>query len=291
VLHLKDSPLPIRFSNTISNSQPLIIGHRGASALAPENTLAAFALAMDGGADGVELDVRLAQDGVPVVIHDATLRRTGLCKGIVAQMTSKELGQKDVGSWFNHAHPRLARAENTRQVVPTLDQVLRLFSKSPAPSAAAGVVYIELKSDDAKHSAGDLSSSVLQLINEYGLRSRVVVVSFNLNAISQIKQIDSAIRTGALFGPKIHPAGIVRKRTMVAAAVDSGADELLLHRMIARPGALRAAASSNLRVVVWTVDDPRWLHRARSRGIHALITNNPARLGRPVSSTKAPNKN
>ena len=64
-----------------SNKSPLIIGHRGASAVAPENTLASFARAFRDGADGIELDVRLARDGVPVVIHDATLSRTRLRKG------------------------------------------------------------------------------------------------------------------------------------------------------------------------------------------------------------------
>ncbi|MDQ3754751.1 MAG: glycerophosphodiester phosphodiesterase, partial [Acidobacteriota bacterium] len=63
---------------------PLIIGHRGASAVAPENTLGAFARALDDGADGIEFDVRLARDGVPIVIHDATLKRTALQDGAVA---------------------------------------------------------------------------------------------------------------------------------------------------------------------------------------------------------------
>jgi glycerophosphoryl diester phosphodiesterase len=68
---------------------PLIIGHRGASALAPENTLAAFERAMRDGADGIEFDVRLARDAVPVVIHDAGLRRTGLREGEVESLTSR----------------------------------------------------------------------------------------------------------------------------------------------------------------------------------------------------------
>jgi glycerophosphoryl diester phosphodiesterase len=68
---------------------PLIIGHRGASALAPENTLAAFARAFDDGADGIELDVRLARDGVPVVIHDPSLSHTGRLKARVARLTSE----------------------------------------------------------------------------------------------------------------------------------------------------------------------------------------------------------
>src|SRR5918993_337434 len=80
---------------------PLIIGHRGSSALAPENTLAAFRRAIADGADGIEFDVRLARDGVAVVIHDATLERTGLLKRKVSQLTAADLQATDVGSWFH----------------------------------------------------------------------------------------------------------------------------------------------------------------------------------------------
>src|SRR5207245_2521598 len=137
--------------------------------------------------------------------------------------------------------------------------------------------------DDTQDSKSDLACPVVQLVNDQGLRNRVVLVSFNLATLARIKRIDSAIRTGALFAPNSHPGRIVRKQAMVAAALDSGADELLLHRMIARPGAVRAAANYSLRVVIWTVADPRWLRRARSGGIHALITNNPALLRKHAS--------
>src|SRR4029453_3971142 len=106
---------------------PLILGHRGASALAPENTLAAFSRAIGDGADGIEFDVRLARDGVPVVIHDASLKRTGLIDRPVCELTSAELGQVDVGSWFT------ARAQNPKQpfsgeTLPTLAQVFEFFT-------------------------------------------------------------------------------------------------------------------------------------------------------------------
>ena len=83
------------------NPTPLILGHRGASAVAPENTLAAFSRAIKDGADGFEFDVRLSRDQVPVVIHDATLKRTGSIDISVCNLTSQELGEVDVGSWFD----------------------------------------------------------------------------------------------------------------------------------------------------------------------------------------------
>src|SRR5437762_8561762 len=105
---------------------PLIIGHRGAAAVAPENTLASFARAYQDGAQGIEFDVRLARDRVPVIIHDATLRRTAGRAGFVAALNAAELGATDVGTWFNRRFPALARAEYARTSVPTLAQVLEL---------------------------------------------------------------------------------------------------------------------------------------------------------------------
>ncbi len=109
------------------NRSPLIIAHRGVSAHAPENTLAAIRMAIDAGVDGVEFDVRLASDGVPVVIHDATLNRTGRHKGRVSAFTSNDLCQIDVGSWFNAKCPKLARSAFVGETIPTLWQVLQVL--------------------------------------------------------------------------------------------------------------------------------------------------------------------
>ena len=256
--------------NKTKQDLPLIIGHRGASALAPENTLAAFTRALADGAGGVELDVRLARDGVPVVIHDATLRRTGRRDGTVAEMTSAELGRTDVGSWFNRSHSSLARAEYLRQSVPTLAQVFDLFKRRP------GIIYVEMKTDQAEDTYGELARSVAQFVDEQRLGGRVVVVSFNLEAISWIKSINPDIATGALFEPRRNLVQTLRKHPMITAALECGADQILLHRLIATKRLVSLAAENDLRPVVWTADEPKWLTRRTSFGIHALITNNPA---------------
>lgn len=232
---------------------------------------------MADGADGIELDVRQARDGVPVVIHDATLRRTGRCQGVIAKMSSDELAKINVGGWFTRAHPQDDEEDYSSEVVPTLDRVFRWFSRSRIPSATTNtLVYIELKIDDAGKSTVNFVSAVIQLINQHDFRDRVVVVSFSLRAIAEIKRIDASVRTGVLFRPERPLTNIVRKREMIAAAIDTGADEVLLHRLIVGPRAVRAAIEKKLKVVVWTVDDPTWMRRARRLGIHALITNNPA---------------
>ena len=218
------------------------------------------------------MDVRLASDGVPVVIHDATLRRTGLCAGLVAKTTSAELGQTDVGSWFNSKYPDLARAEYSRQVIPTLDQVFDLFKNRPTRSE---MIYVEMKTDQAEHTYVELATAVIRLVKDHEFRDRVVVVSFNLNALAKIKRIDSSINTGALFEPRSNPVSTIRKHPMITAALECGADEILLHHLMVTRRLVDLAAENNLLPVVWTVDDPKWIERSRNLGIHALITNNP----------------
>ena len=252
---------------------PLIIGHRGASALAPENTLAAFARAFDDGADGIELDVRLARDGVPVVIHDPSLSHTGRLKARVARSTSESLRQTDVGTSFNQRHPHLARVQYMKQTVPALEDVFKLMASSPQQNT---VCYVEMKTVRDQKSNLSLAAAVVEIIQRHNFHHRVIAISFNLRAVAAVRNLDQSIRTGALFGPRQRATKSVRK--LIANALDHGADEILLHHLIAKHRVLKLALEANLKPVVWTVDDRTWVARAREDGIHALMTNNPGKM-------------
>lgn len=251
---------------------PFILGHRGASALAPENTLAAFSRAIGDGADGIEFDVRLSRDGAPVVIHDATLKRTGLTDRRVSELTTAQLREVNVGSWFS------ARTENSNvsflgEKLPTLAQVFELFS------ANSGLLYIEMKCE--KNEGTTLAAEVVRLTREARMVDRVVVESFDHAAIAAVKKIDSGIRTAALFEPQLtHPISTVRRLKMVDTALGVAADEIALHHTLAAVRAVEKARQAGLEVVVWTVDDPVWIGRARSLGIKALIANDPGSMVR-----------
>src|ERR1044072_6078360 len=106
---------------------PLILGHRGSSATAPENTLAAFSQSIRDRADGIEFDVRLSRDGIPVVIHDATLKRTGRIDRRVSDLTATELQKVDVGSWF--AEQRHSPQTLAGETIPSLAHVFELFAE------------------------------------------------------------------------------------------------------------------------------------------------------------------
>ena len=170
---------------------PLILGHRGASAVAPENTLAAFARAILDGADGIEFDVRLSRDGVPMVIHDASLKRTALIDSLVCDLTSRQLQEVDVGSWFTGTSfedrsPSPATSYASEKL-PTLAQVFQLFNSN------RGWLYVEMKSDADE--GAELAAGVVKCIHEFELANRVVVESFDLPAIAEVKRIDAGIRT------------------------------------------------------------------------------------------------
>ena len=244
---------------------PLIIGHRGASALAPENTLAAFRQAIADGADGIEFDVRLSRDGAAVVIHDSTLERTGRLKRRVSQMTAAELQASDVGSWFRRHGS--SHTDFANETVPLLEQVFALFRSGHKK------LYLEIKADSG--SGNDLVAEVVRLIHQSPIRKRVIVECFNLALIRRIKELDSRIRTAALFEPKLsNPTSLVR-RDLPRLAAAAGADEIALHHSLAKRHTIEQALRLNQIVVVWTVDNPKWVAKAHAYEIAALISNNP----------------
>jgi len=216
----------------------LIIGHRGASAVAPENTIAAFAAAIAAGADGVEFDVRLSSDCVPVIIHDDTLQRTAGLRKRVADLTVDEL--REVG-------------------VPSLRELFELMAGNDL------LLYLEVK-----ESSAELSALCCRLINEFSLATRVIVECFDLKVL---RSLDPSLKTAALFEPRIFT-----DRHLVDRALEVGASVIALHHRLAKPALVEEARAAGLSVVVWTVDSPAWVALARTMNIEALITNDPARL-------------
>jgi glycerophosphoryl diester phosphodiesterase len=256
---------------TGKKSAPLIIGHRGAAAVAPENTLVSFERALLDGADGIEFDVRLARDRVPIVIHDSTLRRTALVRGRVESFSSVELSELDAGTWFNLRYPAKARPEYARAGIPTLAAVFESLRGREA------ILYVEMKCGSKDRIA--LAAEVAKLIRAHAFAARVVVDSFDLAAIAEIKRADAGLHTAALFDRKLsRPAPSARK--MIEQASECGAVELALHHSLATRRTVEAAAESGLETVVWTVDNPAWVARAITRNVRALITNDPSRLVR-----------
>lgn len=244
---------------------PLIIAHRGASRLAPENTMSAFRRAIADGADGAEFDVRLAADGVPVVIHDADLKRTGGMATVVSETSSSELANCDVGKWFYHKFDQ--PPPSTIDGVPTLADVLELYRDQTGP------IFIELKCDTP--AVADLVDSVCrEVASRPEIGHRVIIKSFRLAAIAAAKQCLPTVATAALFEPSIMTF-LRRRRNIVDMAMEFGADRVSLHYTLASARLTEYAHRAGLPITIWTVDNRRWLARCRERGIDTLITNDP----------------
>ena len=241
----------------------LIIGHRGASAVAPENTMAAFREAIAVGADGIEFDVRLTRDGVPVVIHDSTLRRTGRLPHRVADLTWAEVSKVDVGRWFSGSFGS--------ETIPSLAELFTLFQSKNS------TLYLEMKSDSASDQRA-LAEACARAIDEHSLKERVLVECFQLPALKILKKVDPGIKTVALFEPSFTNTSLLSDQRIINQAIDAGAAALALHHRLARESLVQKAKAEGLHVAVWTVDDPAWIERARATGIDALITNDPAAM-------------
>ncbi|HYJ46685.1 MAG TPA: glycerophosphodiester phosphodiesterase family protein [Pyrinomonadaceae bacterium] len=266
---IRGEKLPTAYRLPPTALRPLIIGHRGAAALAPENTVVSFERALRDGADGIEFDVRLARDGQPVVIHDATLRRTVLRKGRVADFSATELSAMCAGAWFNGRRPSLARPEYLEANIPTLGEIFETFG------ARNTLLYVEMKC--GSRDRAPLALAVARLIQAFKVKDRAVVESFDLPSIAELKRIDSGIRTAALFDRKLsRPAPSSRR--MIELATECGAEEMALHRSLATRRRVEEVTERGLEVVVWTVDSPAWVSRAIKNGVRSLITNNPASL-------------
>ncbi len=147
----------------------LIYAHRGASKLAPENTMAAYQLASESGADGIEIDVQLTKDRVPVLIHDENVRRTTNGTGFVQEYTLNHIKKLDAGSWFSTKYSDCS--------IVTLEEFLCWFQPKDM------VLNVELKTNVIEYR--DIEQLVYDALVRHHLLSRTVISSFNLNSVKK----------------------------------------------------------------------------------------------------------
>jgi len=240
-----------------------IIGHRGASGDAPENTIASFDLALAQGAEAFELDVRIAADGVPVVIHDATLERTTGQPGLVRGATAAELGRLDAGRTYlaNGRYPFRGQGVG----IPTLSSVLERYPNTP--------MLIELKEVAA-------AAPVQDAIRAANAVERVVVASFHADALrpfpsppfligaSRRDIIRLYLRSRVGLGPD-------RRENPRCYAVPARYRDLI---PVPTPQFVAAARRAGRPVHVWTVNDAETATALWDIGCAGMITNYPARL-------------
>lgn len=218
---------------------PRIVGHRGASATHPENTLVAFTAAKDAGADGIELDVRRTKDEVLVVHHDAHLADGRLISKI--------------------------QADDLPESVPTLADALMVCDDM--------WINIEIKNspDDPDYDATHgISVAVAGLILAFDAEERVLVSSFDVDGVLRIRETAPSIRIGWLCYGQASPTSLIGRASGHGMAAIHPHDPLVDQSFVTK------AHAEGLEVIAWTVDDPNRLRELASFGVDALITNDPA---------------
>jgi glycerophosphoryl diester phosphodiesterase len=243
---------------------PLVLAHRGASHDAPENTLAAFALARKMGADGVELDTSLTRDGVPVVIHDLNLDKTTNGQGLVQALDLKAIKALDAGSHFS--------ADFKGEQVPTLDEVFEALGTDV-------LVNVELKTESWRDNG--LESAVYKVIRKHN-HQRILISSFNPFALRRMRALAPDIPMGYLYAPD-EPIYLRKGWFMIGVRHEAKHP----HHSMINAAFMAWARANRYRVNTWTVDDPARMRELRGLGVDAIFTNRPdvalRELGRTTS--------
>lgn len=304
--NLKDGA--IRHTN-IPDGSIMVIGHRGAAGLAPENTLAAFAAALDMGVDAVELDVHLTRDGILVVYHDFTLKPettrtpdgewldmwTGLAIRdlSLAELKTYDVGRLDPDSFYADRYPDQMPVDG--ETIPTLREVVALMQVRGFPAE----LWIEIKTSPMEPQVSsrpeDVAKAVVNLLRQEDITGAVKILSFDWRALIRVQQLAPDMPTVFLtntsarmdtiqmgeHGPSPWTAGLDIDRhagsipALVAAA--GGRYWAPRHNQIS-PEDVAAAHRLGIKVFIWTPDKKTDLRRGLRQGVDGIITNRPDRL-------------
>jgi len=241
---------------------PLIIAHRGASGEAPENTLAAFQLALDQGADMIELDLHQSKDGSLVICHDFKLHRTARSKRSVKQLTLKELKRLEVGSWF---HPRFSG-----EPIPALEEVLELTKDRIR-------LNIEIKRGSPFYPG--IEERLVKLLESFHATESVLVSSFDHQALETIRVLSSKISIG-LLAEKGSIQQLIRKVEVLSAF------SLNLPVRLLTPALVQEAHRRKLQVYAYTINQVRLMNYYLIMGVDGIFTNFPGRLAQLLERQK-----
>ncbi|MFH1319951.1 MAG: glycerophosphodiester phosphodiesterase family protein [Bacteroidota bacterium] len=237
-------------SQTTACDSTLVIAHRGASSIAPENTLSAFSMAIDFGADFFECDVHLSADDSLMIIHDGTVDRTTDGTGSVSSMTYNQLRQLDAG------YPDKFGSQFAGEQIPTLNEVLSLAKNTIK-------VCIELKDNN-------LENRIMNLVQQFNMKDEVVIFAFNLNQLQTIKNLDpniavcnlEAFLTSYSIDDVVNIGGEIVSGGIIFPSQDN----------------INYAHQNNIEIWQWKVEDTEDMIELMTMGIDGIITDYPQDL-------------
>lgn len=230
-----------------------IIAHRGFSSIAPENTLAAFELAIARGASSIEFDIQLSADSVPVIFHDATLERITGVSGKVRDKNLSQLQTLDAGKWFG--------AEFLGQKIPTLKEALSILKNIDK------FLYFDVK-PHCEWSDSEVASFV-NTLNDAGIKEKCVITSFSDRFLGQVRRLSDGLAIGHIV------ANLEAYKTQLVKAVVNR-DNLISSQyrvLLDNPALIQASRSQGVDIVAWTVDDRTDMQKLVDLGITRIVTN------------------
>ncbi len=249
----------------------LLFGHRGYSAIAPENTLAAFQALLDHDVPGAELDVHLSADGIPVVIHDSSLQRVTGHAAAVEDSPVDAIRSLEAGSWFGAAF--------AGQRIPLLEEVFALLGRR---------VYYDIELKWRSRRTGALERAVLACIHRHGLRDRCLLSSFNFYCLREVRRLDRGIPTALIYS----------RHREVPPLLRHGEGRLFCRTDFLKPHHRQVHALSRIffsgllgsPLIPWTVEDAGEARRLVALGVRGLISNDPGKLRPALAGAEPPGR-
>ena len=228
--------------------------HRGASAIAPENTIAAFRAAAEAGAKWVELDVALSADGTLVVIHDDSVDRTSSGKGSLGDLTHAQIAALDGGSWFD---PRFSGER-----IPTLAETIAALGEFGLSA------NVEIKQHKHHKSLDQLVQAVQADISRRSAATEIMISSFDAECLKAMHKLEPALEMAMLWGPV--PEDWERQLAAIPATT------IHMHYKAVCIGLLERTKERGIKVRAWTCNDPLEVVSFWNAGLTGVITDNPA---------------
>ncbi len=258
----------------------LVVGHRGARARFPENTLPAVRHALEAGADGVEVDIRVTADDVPVVAHDATLP-PDLCRAVggrrvpgglaIRGLSFEALRRYDCGAAANPAFPDQRAVPGTP--IPSLGELLDLLAAPGPPGGRPATLFLELKYEESEPALSPprdrFARLVVDALKERGFTERTIVLSFDRPLLREVRALEPALATMPLVRDVEDLVAVARREE--APWIGPRHDRLTA-------GVVAALHAAGVRVFAWTANSPRDQERLERLGVDAVGTDDPAAL-------------
>lgn len=230
----------------------IIFAHRGASRQCPENTISAYQRAVHLGAGGIEIDIQLSKDGIPVVIHDRTLKRTTSGKGIVTQTTLSDLKKLDAGSWFS--------PDFKHEKIPSLEEVLLWAADYPD-------VWLNIELKYYREDDEQLAKVAIPLIKKYRSEKNTMISSFEHHRLIDVHKLWPKLETAPLYKGNLHEPWHYAKK-LKAKAIHPQFKSI--HASL-----VKAVHSHGIKIRPYTVNDEKGLRQFLDWEVDGIMTDVP----------------